>query len=505
VRLRDYAIGIGAGLGALALRAALEPWLHGNLPFLLAFGGVTVAVWFAGAGPAVVAAAIGYFGSNLVLRGSALPSGLYGSGYALALFAYVLSSGAIIAFGVLIRGAHARLTDEIAVRRRAEDDAVRSQQALALADQRKNEFLATLAHELRNPLAPIRSAMQVLRGADPAARATALAMMDRQVRHMVRLVDDLLDVSRISRDALQLQRARLDLATVVHAAAEACAPTIAARGHRLETRLPAVAAWVDGDATRLTQVLANLLDNAAKYTPPGGRIGIEVRVDGEHAEVAVTDSGVGIASEMLPRVFDMFARVEPAAAASQGGLGIGLALSRRLVELHGGELVAQSAGPGQGSRFAWRLPRVPAPVQARVAAPPAAPAVAPSPAPGPAPARSRRILVVDDNVDAAESLAAMLDLDGHRVRAVFDGPSALALAEEMQPEIALLDVGMPGMDGHELARRLGARPWARGLVLVAVTGWGQEGDRRRSAEAGFHHHLVKPVDPADLDAIIRAA
>jgi len=214
---------------------------------------------------------------------------------------------------------------------------------------------------------------------------------------------------------------------------------------------------------------------------------------------------VGIASEMLSRVFDMFARVESAAAASQGGLGIGLALSRRLVELHGGELVAQSAGPGQGSRFAWRLPRVAAPVQARVAAPPAAPAVAPSPAPGPAPARSRRILVVDDNVDAAESLAAMLDLDGHRVRAVFDGPSALALAEEMQPEIALLDVGMPGMDGHELARRLGARPWAHGLVLVAVTGWGQEGDRRRSAEAGFHHHLVKPVDPADLDAIIRAA
>ncbi|HUP06055.1 MAG TPA: ATP-binding protein [Caldimonas sp.] len=507
--MRNYAIGIGAGLIALALRAALEPWLHGHLPFLLAFGGVTLAVWLAGAGPAIVAAAIGYLGSNAVVAGQPIPSGLFGHGYGIALLAYVLSSGAIIAFGVVIRGAHARLLEEIAVRRRAEDEAVRSQQALALEDRRKSEFLATLAHELRNPLAPIGSAVHVLQGTlgDRPAQAETVAMIDRQVRHMVRLVDDLLDVSRIGRGHLQLKRAPVDLETVLRAAIETTAPLIAANRHRLMTSLATEPLWVDGDGTRLTQVLANLLDNAAKYTPPGGRITVALRAAGDRAEAVVEDDGVGIAPEMLPRVFEMFARIESAASPSQPGLGIGLALSRRLVELHGGSLEAASAGPGSGSRFILRLPRIDAPAPAvgiglplrASRAPPASTEVSDA---GSSQMPSRRVLVVDDNVDAAMALAAMLELDGHHVRTAFDGVSALELAERFGPEVALLDIGMPGMDGCELARRLAARPWAGRLVLVAITGWGQDGDRRRSAEAGFAHHLVKPVDPPELAALL---
>jgi signal transduction histidine kinase len=490
---RDYAIGIGAALLALALRAALEPWLHGSLPFLLAFGAVTIAVWRAGAGPAVVAALIGYVGSNLVVRGEVIPEGLYGRGWSISLAAYALSSGAIIAFGVVIRGAHARLLAENEFRRRAEDEAIRSREALALEDRRKSEFLATLAHELRNPLAPLRSALQVLcgRGADAAGRAQALVVMDRQLRHMVRLIDDLLDVSRISRDQMRLQRAPLDVATVVRAALDTAEPVLAAKHHRVELAWPEEPAWVDGDATRLTQILSNLLDNAAKYTPPGGRIAVSLHVADDSAVVAVEDDGIGIPPDKLPRVFDMFARVEAEGTAPQTGLGIGLALARRLALLHGGTLVGESAGSGRGSRFVLRLPRIPEPARA---ATPEAPSVED--------AAPRRILVVDDNVDAATAMAAMLEIDGHRVEAAFDGASALDAAERFEPEVALLDIGMPGMDGHELARRLAARPWAKRLVLVAVTGWGQETDRRRSEAAGFAHHLVKPVDPADLASLL---
>ena len=514
-RVRDYAIGIGAGLVALALRAALEPWLQGRLPFLLAFGGVTLAVWLVGAWPAIAAAVIGYFGSYAVVRGSLMPSGLFGGGYWVALLAYVLSSGAIIAFGVVIRGAHARLLEEIAVRRRAEEEAVRSQQALALEDRRKSEFLATLAHELRNPLAPIRSAVHVLgvtRGDEPA-HARAIATIDRQVRHMVRLVDDLLDVSRIGRGHLELKRAPVDLETVMRAAVETAAPLVTANRHRLVTSLPAQPVRVDGDATRLTQVLANLLDNAAKYTSPGGRITVTLRAVDGGAEFVVEDDGIGIAPEMLPRVFEMFTRIEPGAQTSQPGLGIGLALSRRLAELHGGRLEASSAGVGQGSRFVLWLPRIDAASASSDVA-----AAEPTPvggtdrtSQGDAPdlasrdPRSRRVLVVDDNVDAATAMAAMLELDGHRVATAFDGPTALELADRFEPEVALLDIGMPGMDGRELARRLAARPWAARLVLVAVTGWGQDSDRRLSAEAGFAHHLVKPADPDELRAVIASA
>jgi signal transduction histidine kinase len=491
---RDYAIGIGAALLALGLRAALEPWLHGSLPFLLAFGGVTVAVWRAGAGPAIVAALIGYLGSNLVVRGEVIPEGLYGRGWGISLAAYALSSGAIIAFGVVIRGAHARLLAENEFRRRAEDEAIRSRQALALEDRRKSEFLATLAHELRNPLAPLRSALQVLRsGADAAGRAQALAVMDRQLRHMVRLIDDLLDVSRISRDQMHLQRAPLDVGTVVRAALETAEPVLAAKHHHVELTWPEEPAWVDGDATRLTQILSNLLDNSAKYTAPGGRIAVALHAAVDAVVVAVDDDGIGIPADKLPRVFDMFARVETEGAAPQAGLGIGLALARRLAQLHGGTLAAESAGPGRGSRFVLRLPRIAAPAHA---VPPAALSVVDT--------SPRRILVVDDNVDAATAMAAMLEIDGHRVEAAIDGASALDAAERFEPEVALLDIGMPGMDGHELARRLAARPWAKGLVLVAVTGWGQDTDRRRSEAAGFAHHLVKPVDPGDLTSLLAA-
>jgi len=362
-------------------------------------------------------------------------------------------------------------------------------ESLRLADQRKDEFLATLAHELRNPLAPIRTGLQLLARLpdDSRRRSEVTAMVERQMNQLLRLIDDLLEVSRISTGKLVLQRERLDLRRVVDIALEACAPLIESGGHRLAVTLPDEPIWVDGDLTRLAQSLSNLVNNAAKYTPDGGSIAVSLARSGEQAVLAVQDSGVGLPPDMIGRVFDMFAQVNRTLGRSQGGLGIGLALVKRLVRLHGGEVRAESAGPDQGSRFTVRLPLA------------EAPAAVQAPAAVPAQAQPRRVLVVDDNEDAAESMAMLLSLLGHEVRVQHDGPAALATAAEFLPQAVFCDVGMPGMDGFEVATRLRQDPRLAATLLVALTGWGSQDDRKRSHAAGFDAHLTKP---ASLDAIM---
>jgi two-component system CheB/CheR fusion protein len=365
---------------------------------------------------------------------------------------------------------------------------------LAEADRKKDEFLATLAHELRNPLAPIRTALEILRLGGGADSGEMRAVLDRQVGHLVRLVDDLLDVSRITRGKVELRKQRLELAAVVTTAVETSRPLIAEAGHALTVTLPPGPVHLDADQTRLAQVLANLLNNSARYTPRGGHIWLTAEAADAELVVRVKDTGVGIPPAMLPRIFDMFTQVNRTLERSQGGLGIGLTLVKRLVELHGGRVEAHSAGAGQGSEFVVRLPR---------AAAPSAPENGhgdgtADPTAGP----RRRVLVVDDNADAAECLAVLLRLAGHDVCLAPDGPSALDAAAAYRPEVVLLDIGLPGLSGHDVARQLRAAPEGRELLIVAVSGWGQEDDHRRSEEAGFDHHLVKPVDPDALRRLV---
>ena len=368
----------------------------------------------------------------------------------------------------------------------------RAEQALRDADRRKDEFLATLAHELRNPLAPICNAVEILQRRDvdgPVLHDTA-GMLERQVRQLIRLVDDLLDVNRVSRGRILLRPLRVELAAVVSQAVEAAMPMLRARGHDLRVTLPAEPLPLQADPARLVQVLGNLLSNAGKFSDPGSRIALVVERDAGQAVLYVRDPGIGIEPDQLQRIFELFVQVDTSLERSTSGLGIGLTLAQRLVELHGGTLTAHSEGLGHGSEFVVRLPLLaPLPV-----APPA-----PSP-PARVPGRhARHILVVDDNVDGAQSLAELLRLLGHRADVAHDGQTALALAERLRPDVVLLDIGLPGMNGHEVCRRLRAQPWGKGMLLVAVTGWGQEADRERSRAAGIDAHLVKPVD---VDALL---
>ena len=367
-------------------------------------------------------------------------------------------------------------------------DIKRMEVALRDADRRKDDFLATLAHELRNPLAPIVTSLQILRMPDIDAATTdrAREVMDRQVRHLVRLVDDLLDVSRIVRGKIELRREPVDLASVVARAVETAQPFIDARGHRLDISLPSRPLIIDGDALRLAQVVGNLITNSAKYTDPHGRITVSAHERGAEAVLVVEDNGIGIAPQMLAQVFESFVQGDHAAVRTQGGLGIGLTLVKSLVELHGGKVYGESEGPGKGARFTVHLPLA----GARRAVPAAAAADFAASAAG------LRILVVDDNRDAAESLATLLRLCGHNVRVAYDGARAIELVEEDQPKLVFLDLGMPGIDGYETARRIRALATLGQPTLVALTGWGQEQDRRRSAAAGFDYHLVKPAAPA---------
>jgi PAS domain S-box-containing protein len=375
-------------------------------------------------------------------------------------------------------------------------DLKRAEEALKEADRRKDEFLAMLAHELRNPLAPIANALEVMRLSGPGdAAARSRQVMERQVGHLVRLVDDLLDVSRVMRGKIGLRREPVELAAVVARAVETARPVVDAEGHELTVNLPPEPLWLDGDLVRLCQVVGNLLTNAAKYTDRGGHIRVSAERDGAEAVLRVRDNGIGIAPDVLPRIFDMFVQAERRTRDGRGGLGIGLTLVRRLVELHGGSVSAHSEGPGKGSEFVVRLPLLSHAVR------PGMPGAGAPARPAARPAR-RRVLVVDDSADAAESLALVLRLRGHDVRVAYDGASALELAAADPPDVALLDIGMPEMDGCELARRFRASPSLRNVVLAAVTGWGQAEDRRRTREAGFDRHFVKPVEAETLDELL---
>ncbi len=381
------------------------------------------------------------------------------------------------------------LQSEVAERARAEA-------ALKEADRHKDEFLAVLAHELRNPLAPIRNAVEIMRRSalpDPQL-AWSRDVIERQVKHLTRLVDDLLDVSRITRGNINLSREPVAVTTIVARAIETIQPLIAEQRHELTVDVPDESLEVEGDLTRLTQVLGNLLNNAAKYTDPGGFIAVNVRRVSTDVEIRVRDNGIGIPPELLPRLFQLFTQVDGAAHRAQGGLGIGLALVRQLIQMHGGSVTAYSQGSGQGSEFLIRLPlRVRAYRDA---------AVIPSPPVEEPGRRGHRILLADDNRDALDSLATLLQCDGHEVHTAADGAEALEVAAVCRPDVVLLDIGMPKLDGYEVARRIRAEPWGKNAVLIALTGWGQDEDRRRSREVGFDSHLVKPLDPEALSTLL---
>ena len=370
----------------------------------------------------------------------------------------------------------------------------RSEEALREADRRKDEFLAMLAHELRNPLAPIANAAALLQlHADDRELIQRVGeVIQRQSRHMARMVDDLLDVARITRGEIKLKREAASLASIVAAAVETCRPAIDVRHHDLTIALPSEPVVLVADADRLVQVLSNLLANAAKYTEPEGRIWLTAERQDQTVVIAVRDTGAGIAPEMLPHIFDLFARGDHSLARSPGGLGIGLTLVRRIVQMHGGSVRVSSPGPGLGSEFEVRLPALPLPSTKTTCA---------KDSPGSLNS-GRRILVVDDNVDTAESLALFMRVLGHDAQVAYDGRSALETARAFQPEVALLDIGLPGMSGYELAPRLRNQPDLKDVLLIAITGYGSEEDRRRSRQAGFDHHLVKPVDPYDIQGLL---
>jgi len=370
----------------------------------------------------------------------------------------------------------------------------RADEALRQADKRKDEFLATLAHELRNPLAAIRTGLEVVVRSPGEVERTEriVGMIDRQSRLLVKLIDDLMDVSRIATGKVVLQKTRLDLRSVLEGVFEGGQTVLDASRHEIRLDLPAGPVWVIGDAARLAQVLGNLLNNAGKYTPDGGRITVALTEEDGQAVVRVIDSGLGIAPELLEQVFEMFAQVDRTLDRARGGLGIGLSLVRRLAELHGGTVTAQSDGVGHGSTFVVRLPVAPGADLAPL--PPGSEGANKPP--------HLKVLVIDDNKDVADALAALLEFDEHEIRIAYDGASALNEAEQFTPDVIFCDIGMPGMSGHELAARLRSDPRHKSAVLVAVTGWGNEEDKRLSVQAGFDLHFTKPISTEQIESVL---
>jgi signal transduction histidine kinase/ActR/RegA family two-component response regulator len=404
-----------------------------------------------------------------------------------------LTSGqGVVGTITIIEDVSERLVSELELRKQ-----IAAQQAARLAAEEavrvKDDFLAMLGHELRNPLAPILTALELLKLRGVSAVERERAIIERQVKHLVSLVDDLLDISRIARGKLELRRQPVEIATIVAAGLEIAAPLLEQRKHRVTVRLPSSGLVVDGDAERLTQVVANLLTNAATCTGPGGAIDICGAVEEGHVVVRVRDTGIGMDQEMLSRIFDPFVQARQSLARSRGGLGLGLAIVRTVLALHGGGISAASAGPDRGSTFTIRLPLMsaaPRPDRSRSISRPASDAA--------------RVLVVDDNADAAVLLADMLSAVGYTARFALDGPSALQVAAEFDPDITILDIGLPGMDGYELAGQFASSPRLARTRLVAVTGYGQERDRQRAQAVGFVAHLVKPVELGELSAVLQA-
>jgi PAS domain S-box-containing protein len=383
---------------------------------------------------------------------------------------------------------------DITNRKKVEEALRESEAALKEADRRKDEFLALLAHELRNPLAPIRTGLELMRlaGDDPKVVEDVRLTMDRQSQQMVRLIDDLLDVSRITRGTMELRKSRVELAAVVESAVETVRPIVREMGHALEVTMQKHPIVVEADPARLSQVISNLLNNAAKYMQRGGRIDLVVKRENSSVTISVKDTGIGIPSEMIERIFDMFIQVDGSLERSHGGLGIGLTLVKRLVEMHNGSVHAASDGPNSGSEFVVRLPIV---VELLGE-------VHKSNGESLAASGKRRILVVDDNENAAHVLGMLLKALGNDVQTATDGVTGIECAERFRPDIVLLDIGMPKMNGFETARHIRQQPWGQDMVLAALTGWGQEEDKRRTREAGFDHHFVKPLDAAVLQKFL---
>jgi signal transduction histidine kinase/CheY-like chemotaxis protein len=392
-----------------------------------------------------------------------------------------------------------QLQAEIAERTRLEEELRLRVTQLAEADKRKDEFLATLAHELRNPLAPIHNALEImlLPDADESMNDLARSIMERQVKSLVRLVDDLLDMSRITQGKIELRRQNVELASVVEQAIETARPLIDRQKHELTVSLPTEAVLIHADPTRVAQIVANLLNNAAKYSDQRGHIWLTARREENQIVLQVRDAGIGIDPQVLPQVFDMFVQADKGHGRTHGGMGIGLTLVRRLVELHGGSIEASSAGLGQGSEFTVRLP-----MESERQTTNSSQSGNGNGALAAAASIRDPILIVDDNVDAAKTLAMLLRGKGYPVHTLHDGPAALAWLAAHVPSMILLDIGMPVVDGYEVARRIRRQPEFRNVPLIALTGWGQPEDRRRSAEVGFDYHLVKPIDLAELNRLL---
>ena len=381
-----------------------------------------------------------------------------------------------------------KIARDITDRKLAEEQTYKLLAQLKVADQRKDEFLATLAHELRNPLAPLRNALEILKRGEGNGNLLeqVRSTLERQLGQMERLVDDLLDVSRITRGKLELRKQRVELASVIHQSVEVCRPLAERAKHELEVSLPPEPVYLHADAVRMAQVFANLLTNACKYTEPGGRIWLTAVRQGRDVVVNVKDTGVGIPPDKLGSVFEIFAQIDRSLERSQGGLGIGLSLVKRLVEMHGGSVEAYSAGLGRGSEFVVRLPTL------------IEKATGKAPTAEQTPTTAHRILIVDDNRDAATSLAMLLRLTGNETQTAYDGLEAVEAAAVFRPDVMLLDISLPKLNGYDACRRIRQQPWGKNMVLVALTGWGQEEDRRQSKDAGFDEHMVKPLDLAAL-------
>ena len=483
-----YGGAVAVTLAAVFLRWFLDPWLGDEVPYITLYGAVAISVWFGGLGPAVLAMVLGYAIINV--RYISVVPGISVTGPAehLALILFTLSCALIIVLGEAMRRARDRY--------RVSDAEVKARAAeLQRAGENKSRFLAVLSHELRNPLAPLRTGLWLLRQREDPATKETHDVMERQIAQMARLIDDLLDVSRIDRGKLEMRTQRLAIDAVLRTAIDTAKPNIDAQGHELVVQTPPQPLYVEGDLVRLAQVVSNLLNNAAKFTPSNGRIELGARAEDGNVLVRVADNGIGIAPERLNEVFEMFVQLDARHKGSGGGLGLGLTLARSIARRHGGELEARSAGHGKGAEFIMRLPRVDAPEVEAKEKEKVVETVAPA-------SERSRVLVVDDNVDAAQTLAAYLRLLGHRVESAVDGEAALRIAEVLRPDVAFIDLNMPRMDGVEVARRLRVTPWGRSARLIALTGMGQQSDIMRTRAAGFDAHLTKP---ADLDRVSRLA
>ena len=495
--LRPYLISAIAVAVAVLVRVVVAPNLFAPVTTMPLFVAMLFAAWYGGAGPGLLATLLGALACAWFLFPPTGTLMVANSEDQLRLLVFV-ALGAAISMGSEVLHAALRREDvmhaHLAERLRMENQLRTLAADLSEAGRRKDQFLATLSHELRSPLAPMRNALHVMKLAakDPGEVENARGMMERQLQQMVRLVDDLLDVSRINRDKLELRWEPVTLRSIVDNAVENASPLLEQQSHRLTVSLPTDAVHLYVDPTRIVQVFSNLLNNAAKYTDRGGDIRISARVDGNHVHVSVIDNGIGVAPDIVPRMLEMFGQAESSQQrAGGGGLGIGLSLAKRLVEMHGGSIELRSAGAGRGTEVEVRLPVSGA---ADDPLPSAQPVAAEPPA-----SAGRRILVADDNVDSAATLAMLLDLHGHQTRVAHDGVEAVRIAEEFRPDIALLDIGMPRLNGFEACRQIRAMDWASSIAIVAVTGWGQEQDRERTREAGFDLHLVKPLDPMTIE------